>query len=216
MPRTLLDLSRSYAAGQLDLQSYRRQRLTLIRQLLQATEDVTLPVRAGVPIAPVDDSTRECTPAQTVTLTDSERRMKMIIAASLLLIVFILVAVLGVRLVDAPSSSPGRNSEGVVSPAALPETQLQRHLAAMLSQESWSTVPLQQFRRAWQTSTEEVRLQTRQDPRYLQLVELLGSRVLVLEALDPEGNDSSITNRIQLIEQLRQQVSAVDSYSVTK
>ncbi|MFT6916494.1 MAG: hypothetical protein ACJAWL_002834 [Motiliproteus sp.] len=229
MPRTLLDLSRSYAAGQLDQQAYRQQRLRLIRQLLQATADVTLPVRADGSAAPgVDstrdakgsaapsvDSTRDYTPTRAMALAGSGRRMKAFIAAGLLLSVFVVVAVLGVRPVDGPWVTPARNPEDLVSKAAslavVQETPLQRHLASMLSQERWTRVQLQQFRRAWQASTEAVLLQTRQDPRYRQLVALLESQVRVLEALDPEGIEASVTDRIRLLEQLRRQVSTVGS-----
>jgi hypothetical protein len=216
MSRTLLDLSRRYAAGQLDQQAYRQQRLSLIRRQLQAIGDVTLPVRADrAAVVSGADSTRDYTPTRAMALAGSGRRLKTFIATALLLIVFVVVAILGSRLVDGPRVTPARNPEDPVSKAAslaeVQETPLQRHLASMLSQERWAKMQLQQFLRAWQGSTAAVLQQTRQDPRYRQFVALLESQVRVLEALDPEGLDVSVTDRIRLLEQLHRQVSTVGS-----
>jgi hypothetical protein len=211
MSRNLLELSRSYAAGQLDQQAYRRLRLRLIRRLLQASGDQTLTVRVAGSGATGVDSTRDSTPTQAMALGVPERWMNRVLVTGLLLSVLVFVAVLGVRLLAEPRSTAAHSPEALVSAAASKAAPLQRHLAALLSQERWSRVQLQQFSRAWQASTATVRQQTRQDPRYRQLVALLVSQVQVLEALDPEGVDAAITDRIRLLEQLQRQVSAEGS-----
>ncbi|MFT6915154.1 MAG: hypothetical protein ACJAWL_001457 [Motiliproteus sp.] len=229
MSRTLLALSRSHAAGQLDQQMYRRLRLRLIRRLLQTSGEQTQPAAAGGSGADDSgadsvDSTRDYTPTRAMALAGSERRLNSVITTGLWLAGAMVVTVLGMWLLDATRSAAVYNLEGRVSTDASQaasqaekltatlttttetETPLQHHLARLLSQERWSGVQLEQFSRAWQASTATVLLQIRQDPRYRQLVTLLESQVRVLEALDPEAVDVAITERIRLLEQLLQQI----------
>ena len=194
---TLRGLSRAFAAGELDRESYRQHRRELLRNIV-AGEMPVIPFQAPEPEAPTvfpsedddGDTTQEIIPP-----LKSEQPSPSARTARLAAVIAVIAIIVGIVYLWSPDPAPGPDE----APASAAKPAPPDLLETFLMQNAWAKADVERLVAGWRDLSDDARATLSESTTYMRLHDAVHERLTADNALLELGAaDTALTSQAQL------------------